>query len=250
HFGLLYSPISADYGKSFHDISHLINNTFIRKEFGLLAGPGNSQQVILTGDTPGLDNPGGVIFTSTDAGVSFKSVQLPFHLAQPITFHFLNPEYLVVISIDGGLWLSLDFGAVWTKVHEGTQSFTWGSGITLFFSFSTKGTVEADRRGELFLKRTKDLGKTFTTVAHSIFSFGYVGGFLFTSVIETLFYSVLDGDEDMIFMHVDNPGGTVGERSELHCNSLKHTHLTHTLSHAHTLVSLSISFSLPLYLRF
>uniref|UniRef100_A0A4W5MBF1 Sortilin N-terminal domain-containing protein n=1 Tax=Hucho hucho TaxID=62062 RepID=A0A4W5MBF1_9TELE len=186
HFGLLYSPISADYGKSFHDISHLINNTFIRKEFGLLAGPGNSQQVILTGDTPGLDNPGGVIFTSTDAGVSFKSVQLPFHLAQPITFHFLNPEYLVVISIDGGLWLSLDFGAVWTKVHEGTQSFTWGSGITLFFSFSTKGTVEADRRGELFLKRTKDLGKTFTTVAHSIFSFGYVGGFLFTSVIETL----------------------------------------------------------------
>uniref|UniRef100_A0A4W5KL10 Sortilin N-terminal domain-containing protein n=1 Tax=Hucho hucho TaxID=62062 RepID=A0A4W5KL10_9TELE len=110
---------SADYGKSFHDISHLINNTFIRKEFGLLAGPGNSQQVILTGDTPGLDNPGGVIFTSTDAGVSFKSVQLPFHLAQPITFHFLNPEYLVVISIDGGLWLSLDFGAVWTKVHEG-----------------------------------------------------------------------------------------------------------------------------------
>lgn len=45
HFGLLYSPLSADYGKSFHDISHLINNTFIRKEFGLLAGPGNSQQV-------------------------------------------------------------------------------------------------------------------------------------------------------------------------------------------------------------
>nr|XP_046152853.1 sortilin-like [Oncorhynchus gorbuscha] len=248
---------SADYGKSFHDISHLINNTFIRKEFGLLAGPGNSQQVILTADIPVLDNPGGVIFTSTDAGVSFKSVQLPFHPAQPITFHFLNPEYLVVISIDGGLWLSLDFGAVWKKVHEGTQSFTWGSGITLFFSFSPKGTVEADRRGELFLKRTEDLGKTFTTVAHSIFSFGYVGGFLFTSVIETLgaprviyvssdqgdqfnkaqlpsasteqFYSVLDGDEDMIFMHVDNPGeesyfGTVytsDDRGILYSKSLE-----------------------------
>ncbi|XP_042155924.1 sortilin [Oncorhynchus tshawytscha] len=248
---------SADYGKSFHDISHLINNTFIRKEFGLQAGPGNSQQVILTADIPVLDNPGGVIFTSTDAGVSFKSVQLPFHPAQPITFHFLNPEYLVVISIDGGLWLSLDFGTVWKKVHEGTQSFTWGSGITLFFSFSPKGTVEADRRGELFLKRTEDLGKTFTTVAHSIFSFGYVGGFLFTSVIETLgaprviyvssdqgdqfnkaqlpsasteqFYSVLDGDEDMIFMHVDNPGeesyfGTVytsDDRGILYSKSLE-----------------------------
>uniref|UniRef100_A0A674CRN1 Sortilin-like n=1 Tax=Salmo trutta TaxID=8032 RepID=A0A674CRN1_SALTR len=184
----------ADYGKSFHDISHLINNTFIRKEFGLLAGPGNSQQVSYT---PVLDNPGGVIFTSTDAGVSFKSVQLPFHLAQPITFHFLNPEYLVAISID---------------------------------------VMEADRRGELFLKRTEDLGKTFTTVAHSIFSFGYVGGFLFTSVMETLvrhthtdFYSVLDGDEDMIFMHVDNPGeesyfGTVytsDDRGILYSKSLE-----------------------------
>lgn len=60
------------------------------------------------------------------------------------------------------------------------------------------------------------------------------------------FYSVLDGDEDMIFMHVDNPGGTVGERSERHRNSLKHTYLTDTLSHTHTLVSVSISLSLPL----
>ncbi|KAL0963023.1 hypothetical protein UPYG_G00348590 [Umbra pygmaea] len=225
---------SSDYGKSFYDISNLINNTFIRKDFGILPGPGNSQQVILTADSPVLDNTGGVIFTSTDAGVSFKSVQLPFHPAQPITFHFLNPEYLVVISIDGGLWISVNFGDVWTKVHDGTYSYTWGSGINLFFSFSPTGTVEADRRGELLLKRTKDLGKTFTTVAHSIFSFGYIGGFLFTSVIETLgaprvlyvssdqgdhfekaklpsassdqFYSVLDGDEDMIFMHVDDPG--------------------------------------------
>ncbi|XP_029901713.1 sortilin [Myripristis murdjan] len=227
---------STDYGKSFHDISHRINNTFIRKEYGVSAGPGNSLHVILTADTPVVDNPGGVIFTSTDAGVTFKSIQLPFHLAQPITFHFHNPDYLVVISIDGGLWLSLDFGAKWTKVHDGAHSFMWGAGITLFFSYSPIGTVEADRRGELQLKRTEDLGKTFTTIAENIFSFGYIGGFLFTSVMEDLrsprviyvssdqgnvfnqaqlpsasteqFYSVLDGDEDMIFMHVDNPGDT------------------------------------------
>ncbi|XP_067110380.1 sortilin [Osmerus mordax] len=227
---------SADYGKTFHDITHLINNTFIRTEFGISAGPGNSKQVILTADRSALDSPGGMIFTSTDAGLSFKAVQLPFHPDKPITFHFQNPEYLVAISIDGGLWLSQHFGAAWTKLHDGVQSLMWGAGTTLFFSFSPKGTVEADRRGELFLMRTEDMGKTFTTIAHNIFSFGYVGGFLFTSVIETLnsprviyvssdqgerfsraqlpsasteqFYSVLDGDEDMIFMHVDNPGDT------------------------------------------
>ncbi|XP_039996356.1 sortilin [Xiphias gladius] len=225
---------STDYGKSFHDISHRINNTFIREEFGVSVGPGSS--VILTADTPVVDNPGGIIFTSTDAGAGFKFIQLPFHLAQPITYHFLNPDYLVALSIDGGLWLSLDFGAKWTKVHDGVHSFSWGAGVNLFFSCSRVDTVEADERGDLILKRTKDLGKTFTTIHEDIYSFGYIGAFLFFSVMEDSrsprvmyfssdqgdtfsrallpsasteqFYSILDGDEDMLFMHVDNPGDT------------------------------------------
>lgn len=61
------------------------------------------------------------------------------------------------------------------------------------------------------------------------------------------FYSVLDGDEDMIFMHVDNPGGTVGERSERHRNSLKHTYLTDTLSHTHSSLCFYLTFSPSLY---
>ncbi|XP_056093226.1 sortilin isoform X1 [Rhinichthys klamathensis goyatoka] len=225
---------SDDYGKSFHDISHAINNTFIKKDFGISAGPGNPQQVILTANLPFTETLGGVILTSMDAGVTFRSVQLPFHPAQAIQFHYQDPKYLVVISIDDGLWFSQDFGNSWSEVHEGVHTFTWGSGITLFFSSSPKGTVEAARRGELILRRTQDFGQTFATIAKNIFSFGYIGGFLFTSVMEKLgsprviyvssdqgdhfkkaqlpsatteqFYSVLDGDEDMIFMHVDNPG--------------------------------------------
>uniref|UniRef100_A0A673M9F9 Sortilin-like n=1 Tax=Sinocyclocheilus rhinocerous TaxID=307959 RepID=A0A673M9F9_9TELE len=229
----LLSFYSEDYGKSFHDVSHAINNTFIKKDFGISAGPGNPQQVILTANLPFTESPGGVIFTSMDAGVTFRSVQLPFHPAQAIQFHYQDPKYLVVISIDDGLWLSEDFGNSWSEVHEGVHTFTWGSGLTLFFSSSPKGTA---RRGELILRRTKDVGKNFTTIAKNIVSFGYIGGFLFTSVMEKLgsprviyvssdqgdhfrkaqlpsatteqFYSVLDGDEDMIFMHVDNPGDT------------------------------------------
>ncbi|XP_031169406.1 sortilin [Sander lucioperca] len=225
---------STDYAKSFHDISHRINNTFIREEFGVSVGPGSS--VILTADIPVVDNPGGVIFTSTDAGATFKFIQLPFHLAEPITYHFLNPDYLVALSIDGSLWLSLDFGAKWTKVHDGVHSFSWGAGINLFFSYSRTDTVDADERGDLLLKRTKDLGQTFTTIHEDIYSFGYIGAFLFFSVMEDSrsprvmyfssdqgdtfsrallpsasteqFYSILDGDEDMLFMHVDNPGDT------------------------------------------
>ncbi|XP_067346676.1 sortilin [Channa argus] len=225
---------STDYGKSFHDISQQINNTFIREEFGVSVGPGNS--VILTADIPVLNNPGGIIFTSVDAGATFKFIQLPFHLAQPITYHFFNPDYLVALSIDGSLWLSLDFGAEWAKLHDGVQTFSWGAGINLFFSCSRVDAVEADERGDLLLKRTQDLGKTFATIHEDIYSFGYIGAFLFFSVMEDSrsprvmyfssdqgdtfsqallpsasteqFYSILDGDEDMLFLHVDNPGDT------------------------------------------
>ncbi|XP_020569962.1 sortilin-like isoform X2 [Oryzias latipes] len=225
---------SIDYGKSFNDISQRINHTFIKEEFGVSVGPGSS--VILTADTPVLNNPGGIIFTSRDAGASFKFIQLPFHLAQPITYHFFNPDYLAALSIDGGLWLSLDFGARWTKVHDGVNSFLWGAGDNLFFSCSRIDAVEAEERGDLVLKRTQDLGKTFTIIHKDVFSFGYIGVFLFFSVMEDSrsprvmyfssdqgktfsqallpsasteqFYSILDGDEDMLFMHVDNPGDT------------------------------------------
>lgn len=43
---------------------------------------------------------------------------------------------------------------------------------------------ETDERGDLLLKRTKDLGKTFTTIHEDIYSFGYIGAFLFFSVME------------------------------------------------------------------
>ncbi|KAG9345705.1 hypothetical protein JZ751_008849 [Albula glossodonta] len=137
-----------DYGKTFHDISHVINNTFIRKEFGISTGPGNSQKVILSADVPALESNGGIIFTSVDAGVSFEALQLPFHPRQAITFHFQNPNYLVTISIDGAprvIYVSSDQGHVFNKAQL------------------PSATIEQ-------------------------------------------FYSVLDGDEDMIFMHVDDPG--------------------------------------------
>lgn len=44
--------------------------------------------------------------------------------------------------------------------------------------------VDADERGDLVLKRTEDLGKTFTTIHEDIYSFGYIGAFLFFSVME------------------------------------------------------------------
>lgn len=44
--------------------------------------------------------------------------------------------------------------------------------------------VDAEERGDLQLKRTKDLGKTFATIHEDVYSFGYIGTFLFFSVME------------------------------------------------------------------
>ena len=40
-------PVREDYGKNFKDITNLINNTFIRTEFGMAIGPENSGKVRL-----------------------------------------------------------------------------------------------------------------------------------------------------------------------------------------------------------
>lgn len=40
-----FLPSSEDYGKTFKDITSLINNTFIRTEFGMAIGPENSGKV-------------------------------------------------------------------------------------------------------------------------------------------------------------------------------------------------------------
>lgn len=50
--------------------------------------------------------------------------------------------------------------------------------------FPPPRAVDADERGDLVLKRTEDLGKTFTTIHEDIYSFGYIGAFLFFSVME------------------------------------------------------------------
>uniref|UniRef100_A0A3P9MZK4 Si:dkey-159a18.1 n=1 Tax=Poecilia reticulata TaxID=8081 RepID=A0A3P9MZK4_POERE len=208
-FDLLYAHIT-DYGKSFHDISHRINHTFIKEELGISVGPGSS-----------------VIFQTLHFPAHVFPSSVSHALLNTLSRHTVNTSRThlkektntaLFLTLQDSLWLSLDFGARWTKVHEAEAK----SNFILLL-------VEAEERGDLVLKRTKDFGKTFTIIHEDVFSFGYIGAFLFFSVMEdpvrrkdsTLshsagvlqlpslgFYSILDGDEDMLFMHVDNPGDT------------------------------------------
>ncbi|XP_033484795.1 sortilin 1b [Epinephelus lanceolatus] len=221
---------SENYGKSFEDVTSLINNTFIRSEFGIAIG--NSGKVILTGEVSG--DQASRIFVSSDFGKSFTPRDLPFIPLMQITYNPENANVLLVLSNNNELWLSEDLGSNWKKIHDMVCLVKWGRQNTIFFTASHNGSCVD--RGMLELRRTTDYGKTIKTVATKIYSFGLGGRFLFASVMtgkgtlrmiyvsvdqgETWnmaqlppvgheqFYSILAANDEMVFMHVDEPGDT------------------------------------------
>lgn len=223
---------SENYGKSFQDVTDLINSTFIRSEFGIAIGPENSGKVILTCDISG--SLGSRIFVSDDFGKSFTHQDLPFTPLMQISYNPEDANALMVISNTNELWLSQDFGSNWKKIHDMVCLVKWGRKSTIFFTANLNGSCSD--RGVLELRRTTDYGKTIKTVATKIYSFGLGGRFLFASVMTgkgTLrmihvsvdsgdswnmaqlpavgheqFYSILAANNDMVFMHVDEPGDT------------------------------------------
>lgn len=108
--------VSEDYGKTFQDVTHLINHTFIHTDFGIAISPDHSGkvrrrgggesvfcfggisedsfqsstlcwiQVMLTGD---VSETGGFrLFRSRDFGLTFDPVDLPF---EPLIQMLYNP---------------------------------------------------------------------------------------------------------------------------------------------------------------
>uniref|UniRef100_A0A671LVL7 Sortilin n=1 Tax=Sinocyclocheilus anshuiensis TaxID=1608454 RepID=A0A671LVL7_9TELE len=214
---------SEDYGKSFEDVTELINNTFISTDFGIAIGPESSGKVILTGDASG--GSGARIFHSRDFGKNFIHTELPFHPLMQIMYNPQNSDVLAAISVRRDLWISKDFGETWKKIHEMVCvvkcNVTSLFGVFLF----------SDDKGVLVLRKSADLGVNIKTVAERIYSFGIGGRFLFASdmiraihvsvdkgetwnmaqlppVGHEQFYSILAANDEMVFMHVDEPGDT------------------------------------------
>uniref|UniRef100_A0A2K5M2Q4 Sortilin n=1 Tax=Cercocebus atys TaxID=9531 RepID=A0A2K5M2Q4_CERAT len=231
-FGKSFETLK-DYGKNFKDITNLINNTFIRTEFGMAIGPENSGKVVLTAEVSG-GSRGGRIFRSSDFAKNFVQTDLPFHPLTQMMYSPQNSDYLLALSTENGLWVSKNFGGKWEEIHKAVCLAKWGSDNTIFFTTYANGSCTD--LGALELWRTLDLGKSFKTIGVKIYSFGLGGRFLFASVMadkdttrrihvstdqgdtwsmaqlpsvgQEQFYSILAANDDMVFMHVDEPGDT------------------------------------------
>uniref|UniRef100_A0A671TIS8 Sortilin 1b n=1 Tax=Sparus aurata TaxID=8175 RepID=A0A671TIS8_SPAAU len=167
---------SENYGKSFQDVTNLINNTFIGSEFGIAIGPENSGKVILTGDVSG--GHGSHIFVSDDFGRSFSHQELPFIPLMQIMYNPENSNVLLVLSNN----ILLHFHTVASKIY----SFGLG-GRFLFASVMTgKGTLR-------MIHVSVDQGETWNMAQ-------------LPPVGHEQFYSILAANDEMVFMHVDEPG--------------------------------------------
>uniref|UniRef100_A0A673BW12 Sortilin 1a n=1 Tax=Sphaeramia orbicularis TaxID=375764 RepID=A0A673BW12_9TELE len=221
HFGQSNLYRSDDYGKTFKDVTHLINHTFIHTEFGIAISPDHSGKVILTGDVSEMG--GFKLFRSEDFGLTFVATDLPF---EPLIQMLYNPgdcNVLMTLSITLDLWLSEDFGATWRKLYDS---------VCLVRCEPT--SLLSDDKGMLELRKTADYGRSFQTIATRVYSFVLGGRFVFASIMtgtgtermihvsvdggevwnmaqlptvnHEQFYSILSANQDMIFMHVDDPG--------------------------------------------
>ncbi|XP_026163747.1 sortilin-like [Mastacembelus armatus] len=221
---------SEDYGKTFTDVTHLINHTFIQTEFGIAISPDHSGKVILTGDVS--ENGGFRLFRSQNFGMTFVPTDLPFEPLIQILYSPGDSNALLTLSMTLDLWLSEDFGATWRKIHESVCLVRWGPKNSIYFTTNNNGSC--NDKGMLELRKTADYGRSFTIIATSVYSFVLGGRFLFASIMtgggtermihvsvdggemwnmaqlptvnHEQFYSILAANQDMIFMHVDDPG--------------------------------------------
>uniref|UniRef100_A0A8C4HUS8 VPS10 domain-containing protein n=1 Tax=Dicentrarchus labrax TaxID=13489 RepID=A0A8C4HUS8_DICLA len=228
HFGQSNLYRSEDYGKSFKDVTHLINHTFIHTEFGIASSPDHSGKVMLTGDVSEIG--GFRLFRSKDFGMTFVPTDLPFEPHIQMLYNPGDCNTLVTLSITVlDLWLSEDFGATWRKIHDRVCLVRWGPKNSIYFTTNYNGSC--NDRGMLALRKTADYGRSFKTIATRVYSFVLGGRFVFASIMtgtrmihvsvdggevwnmaqlptvnHEQFYSFLTANQDMIFMHVDDPG--------------------------------------------
>uniref|UniRef100_A0A8C5LKX8 Sortilin 1 n=1 Tax=Leptobrachium leishanense TaxID=445787 RepID=A0A8C5LKX8_9ANUR len=225
---------SDDYGKTFQEITALINDTYVRTEYGMGLGPENSGKVILVADVSGGAS-GGRIFRSSDFAHHFIQIDLPFHPQIPVSYNPENSSCLLFLSIEYDLWISRDFGDTWIQIHRKVCSAKWGTGNTILFTTTTNETDKCSFHSQT-LKRTSDFGKTFKGLIERVYSFGLWERFLLASVMDEegikrriyvstdkgdnwnvaqlpsvsyeQFYSVLAANNDLVVIHVDDMGDT------------------------------------------
>ncbi|XP_014670046.1 PREDICTED: sortilin-like [Priapulus caudatus] len=181
---------------------------------------------------------GSTLFISSNSGKTFTTVPVPFLLQEPLIFHHSKPDWLLAKSADAlrQIWLSQNFGSTWTCINEYTTDVKWGrqccdSNETIFIMTDQMGSEYTNTT----LYRSTDLGETSKVLLDRVHGLAVEGKFMYASILDQhgsqdralvvstdggdtwdeaqvpairpeQFFTILDGSEGMVFLHVDELG--------------------------------------------
>ncbi|XP_038073484.1 sortilin-like [Patiria miniata] len=235
--------ISKDFGRSFVNINHRIRGAVIKAKDGVFKSSIDPQRVILVSYMEDQDMSQTRVYVTLNGGETFDESILPFYLDGAIVFHSTATNMLLAHSPyqQFKLWVSDDFGIHWRDVQSNVMSYSWGTKEmepgALFVLVSSGTDKDKTGSGTRKLLRSTDYGKTFLAIKMNVYSFGVQGKFVFAAVdggkgdngrilyvskddgktwsptqlpvvTSDRFFSVLDMNEGMLFMHVDDEGDT------------------------------------------
>lgn len=239
---------STNGGRNFDNITAQIDGEYIRRKNGVLTATADSKRVILIVNNHPLGfSESATIYVTKDKGGTWKRIEVPFELSgAQMKFHPTNADMILATDMnEGKLWISRDFSTSWKAVHESgkAHAYKWDpvdkSGKVFYYTHDPTG-MGRRQNFALTLYRSQDAGESVEKLAEHVWSFGTEDKFLFVSVryqpegqdkpsrimhVSTdkgdkfnavqlpaissdQFYSILDANEDMIFMHVDDVGDT------------------------------------------
>ncbi|XP_071161157.1 sortilin-like isoform X2 [Mytilus edulis] len=238
---------TENYGLTFENITSKLTKepTFIRKHAGIFRHTDDTNRVYLVSVRP----KGTVLYITEDSGKSFVSVNLDFQIDGQLHFNPKNKDYLMasssVLTVKK-IFVSEDNGKNWRRIADSVQVFKWGFNSKVDTDQTIYAAIDSANTHPFFatffvikydLKKSTDLGKSWTILMKDVISFGHQDKFLYVAVPEKAgssqrkmlvstdggatwdrtylptmngerFFSVLDMNEGLVFMHVDNPGDT------------------------------------------
>ncbi|XP_072026161.1 sortilin-like [Amphiura filiformis] len=237
--------VSRDFGKTFEGINHMIDDAVIKKNGGIFKSPHDPKRIILVSYTETMDRSTTKLYITKDAANSFKKITAPFYLDGPMTFHPSDESWILAHAPyqNFQLFLTKDFGITWHPIRENVVDYSWGShkmDKNLIYVVTDDVNPANDKdpqEGEYNLLRTTTLGRTYEVIKERMYNYGIQGKFIYVAIADKKdpenrilevsinqgqswnathlpviakdrFFSILDMNEGMVFMHVDDPGNT------------------------------------------
>ncbi|KAK3102843.1 hypothetical protein FSP39_014357 [Pinctada imbricata] len=239
---------SEDYGKTFMKITNRLPSPKIYKHSGVQRNPHDPAKIYLVdvGEAKGsrlfVSTDGGRLWNTYQLGFHLTG-DMMFHPNEDHADYLLASSSLLGTKT---VYASFDNGQSWSKIDDFIQSYRWGTEKDndpkmIYAAIDVKHThpflaAFTQVRYKLFKYPNGDRTKKFKLL-DDVVSFGHQGKFLYASVytpsirgerlmkvstdqgktwteaqLPTVtgdrFFSVLDMYEQVVFLHVDNPGDT------------------------------------------